>query len=181
MACQRKQKEDCRRFYWSEFQRPHKMLNGHRSITLNSHRKNKWLRQRDSKKTRQNNKRRDTAYRTMQSVLTTAAMFTTIIATAGRLTLRLPTTEDFCIQKRKGARTTEKYAQPLMKDVSPIHGYDLHLSGPSIQSLQTITVSVANEKSKWQDIEQKQKPRMASNSHVRPEQSGRVRKLANEA
>ena len=99
-------KEDCRRFYWSELQRPHKMLNGHRSITVTSHRKNKWLRQRDSKKTRQNNKRRDAAYRTMQSVLASAATLTTIIATAGRHTLRRPTTEDLCIQKRKGAGTT---------------------------------------------------------------------------
>ena len=48
-----------------------------------------------------NNKRQDVAYRTMQSVLTSAATLTTIIAAAGRRTLRRSTTEDLGIQKGK--------------------------------------------------------------------------------
>jgi hypothetical protein len=46
-----------------------------------------------------NNKHQDVEYRTMQSVLTTAATLTVIIAIAGRN--RRPTTEDLSIQKRK--------------------------------------------------------------------------------
>ena len=164
MACQRKQKEDYRRFNWSELQRPHKMLSGHRSITLNSHRKNKWLRQRDSKKTRQNNKRRDTAYRTMQSVLTSAAPLTTIIATAGRHTLRRPTTEDLCIQKRKGARTTGKRTRPLAKGASPDERLRPKISLNGIERHPTAIASVTNRNPSGRALWGKQKPRVASNS-----------------
>jgi hypothetical protein len=151
----------------------------HRSITLNLQRKNKCF---DKAIRKRRGKQQASGCNIQNNVIRSFIIAATLTTQRdGRHTLMRPANEELCIQKRKGARTTEKYAQPLMEGVSPIHGYDLHLSGPCIQSLQTITVSVANEKSKWQDIEQKQKSRMASNSHVRPEQSGRVRKLANEA